>query len=171
MKEHTPIKSNKSKVDVIFVLTLFVLFAISLLAATVCFAKIYKQTGERTAERFNSATAITALVQKLRAYDSENGIEVLNDRDVGCVLKLNESIGGAEYSTYIYCLDGSLHELLAPAEGDFKPQNGFEIIPAEAFNIEQSADGSLKLTVVTEEQTITRSVYPRASGAKGAADE
>ena len=64
------LKTNKSGVDMIFVLTVFVLFVCCLLAAVLAFAKAYKHFGSEIEKRFDTATAQTLVLQKLRSYDS-----------------------------------------------------------------------------------------------------
>ena len=54
----------------IFVLTVFVLFVCCLLAAVLAFAKAYKHFGSEIEKRFDTATAQTLVLQKLRSYDS-----------------------------------------------------------------------------------------------------
>ena len=51
------LKTNKSGVDMIFVLTVFVLFVCCLLAAVLAFAKAYKHFGSEIEKRFDTATA------------------------------------------------------------------------------------------------------------------
>ena len=55
----------------IFVLTVFVLFVCCLLAAVLAFAKAYKHFGSEIEKRFDTATAQTLVLQKLRSYDGE----------------------------------------------------------------------------------------------------
>ena len=59
------LKTNKSGVDMIFVLTVFVLFVCCLLAAVLAFAKAYKHFGSEIEKRFDTATAQTIVLQKL----------------------------------------------------------------------------------------------------------
>ncbi len=169
MNQNEPQKVNKSRLDTIFVLTLFVLFAASLLTVTVYFAKVYRDTGERITERFDGSTAMTVLTQKIRAYDCSGGIEII-PREQGNILRLNEEIDGEEYSTYIYCHDGSLRELFNSAQTEFDENSGMPIIQADSFDIKQEG-GSYMMTLTTDGKTLTRCVAPRVAQIGGAEDE
>ncbi|MCH5324392.1 MAG: DUF4860 domain-containing protein [Eubacterium sp.] len=165
MNGRDTVKVNKSKLDVIFVLTLFMLFAASLLTVTVACAHIYRDSGERISERFDSSTAITMVVQKIRAYDHAGGIELI-ETDSGNALRLNEEIDGTAYSTYIYYRAGGIYELFNAADTEFVPENGILVIEADAFKIEQDDNGAYIISVTVNNSAVSRHVNVRTGGAE-----
>lgn len=128
--------NNKSKysVDSVFVLTVFALFVCTLLAGVLCFAGIYKRTGENTTERFSFATAHSIVLQKLHAYDKKGGIEVKNIEDTP-VLCLYENIAGEEFVTYLYSDGNSLCELFIQKERPFDKSSSVPLFEAKEFDI------------------------------------
>ncbi len=157
-------KPNKSRLDSIFVLTLFVLFAASLLIVTVYFAKIYRHSGERITKRFDESVTFSALTQKIRSCDHAGGIEVISQENDN-VLKLNEQIDGTDYSTYIYYRDGSLYELFNTADTEFVPDYGMPMISADAFDITTDDDGCYVLKITAGNEIYTRHIAVKAGGA------
>ena len=116
------LKTNKSGVDMIFVLTVFVLFVCCLLAAVLAFAKAYKHFGSEIEKRFDTATAQTLVLQKLRSYDS-GAVSVGKQEDTD-YLGFSDTIDGESYMTYIYCYDGELRELFVESSAPFIAENG-----------------------------------------------
>lgn len=99
------LKTNKSGVDMIFVLTVFVLFVCCLLAAVLAFAKAYKHFGSEIEKRFDTATAQTLVLQKLRSYDS-GAVSVGKQGDTD-YLGFSDTIDGESYITIFTVMTGS----------------------------------------------------------------
>ena len=111
----------------IFVLTVFVLFVCCLLAAVLAFAKAYKHFGSEIEKRFDTATAQTLVLQKLRSYDS-GAVSVGKQGDTD-YLGFSDTIDGESYITYIYCYDGELRELFVESSAPFIAENGNTLFP------------------------------------------
>lgn len=126
-------------IDTVFVLTVFALFICALLAAVLTFAKIYKLNGDRINTRFTAGTSSALIMQKLRAYDYEGGIKADNIDGIS-VLCLNEEFEGEEYTTYIYCYDGELRELLIGKNEEFIADYGNILMPVYGFEVTATED-------------------------------
>ena len=103
------VKSNRSGMDTIFVMTVFLLFVCCLLATVLAFTKVYKHFGSSIEQRFDTATAQTLVLRKLMSYDCRavdsgeyDGIEFFSFAD---------EFDGEEYTTYIYAYGGQLRDL------------------------------------------------------------
>ena len=182
------LKTNKSGVDMIFVLTVFVLFVCCLLAAVLtslcaslqaqqqrlaeklirlhvlAFAKAYKHFGSEIEKRFDTATAQTLVLQKLRSYDS-GAISVGKQGDTD-YLGFSDTIDGESYITYIYCYDGELRELFVESSAPFVAENGNTLFPADKFTA--SADQNTISFTITCDGVQTSSHYCLRSGKEGA---
>ena len=122
------IKSNKSGIDMVFVLTVFVLFVCCLLASVLAFASVYKRLGNDIGKRFDTATAQTLVLQKLRSYDDAD-ISVGKSGDIA-YLGFTDMIDGDKYITYIYAYGGELKELFVPYDAPFNADGGNTLLPA-----------------------------------------
>ena len=130
----------------IFVLTVFVLFVCCLLAAVLAFAKAYKHFGSEIEKRFDTATAQTLVLQKLRSYDS-GAVSVGKQGDTD-YLGFSDTIDGESYITYIYCYDGNT------------------LFPADKFTA--TADKNIISFAITCNGVQTSSHYCLRSGKEGA---
>lgn len=158
------LKTNKSGVDMIFVLTVFVLFVCCLLAAVLAFAKAYKHFGSEIEKRFDTATAQTLVLQKLRSYDS-GAVSVGKQGDTD-YLGFSDTIDGESYIAYIYCYDGELRELFVESSAPFIAENGNTLFPADKFTA--TADKNIISFAITCNGVQTSSHYCLRSGKEGA---
>lgn len=141
------IKSNRSGIDMVFVLTVFVLFVCCLLASVLAFASVYKRLGSDIGKRFDTATAQTLVLQKLRSYDDAD-ISVGKSGDTQ-YLGFADTIDGEKYITYIYAYGGELKELFVPYDTPFSEDGGNTLLPAESFTAETD-DRTICFTVTCD---------------------
>ncbi len=157
------LKSNKSGMDMIFVLTVFVLFVCCLLAAVLAFAKVYKRFGDDIEKRFDTATAQTLVLQKLRSYDS-GAVSVGKQGDTDYI-GFSDTIDGESYMTYIYAYGGELKELFIDSSAPFVAENGNTLLPADKFTA--TADNNTISFTITCNGVMTSSHYCLRSGKDG----
>ena len=148
----------------IFVLTVFVLFVCCLLAAALAFAKVYKRFGDDIEKRFDTATAQTLVLQKLRSYDS--GAISVGKQDDTEYIAFSDMIDGESYMTYIYAYSGELKELFTESSAPFVAENGNTLLPADKFTA--AADGNVISFEITCDGVLTTSHYSLRSGKDGA---
>ena len=135
---------KKHMVDILFVLTLFFVFALSALTLVVLGANIYRSTVNHMDENFTDRTSYAYITQKLRQNDEAGTISVSTFGDNNaCVI--TQDINNTIYNTYIYEYDGWLCELLARADMDMDPQDGTKILELEDFRIEEIKDKLYKV--------------------------
>ena len=70
------------------------------MASVLAFASVYKRLGNDIGKRFDTATAQTLVLQKLRSYDDAD-ISVGKSGDIA-YLGFTDMIDGDKYITYIY---------------------------------------------------------------------
>lgn len=143
-------KQNKEHaVDFIFILALFFFFAVAALAVIVLSLQSYRSISQTAEENYASRTCVSYLSQKLRHMDTAGAIS-LSDVEGQPAIKLSQSFGEAEYSTYIYSHEGQLTELFVQAGTDPAITDGRAILPIQAFEPSQLKDGLFKFLITDD---------------------
>lgn len=143
-------------VDVLFVLALFGLFAVSALMLVTVGADVYKHTVDDMSSNYETRVSVSYIAEKIRQNDSvtlpENGsisIALLGDAPA---LLLEQEINEEIYNTYLYFHQGYLKELLV-RKGSFIGENsltaGQEIMALSSFSISQVSEGLLSISLTT----------------------
>ena len=152
------LKTNKSGVDMIFVLTVFVLFVCCLrrrgaLPAYKHFRQIEK--------RFDTATAQTLVLQ---ARIAGSGAVSVGSREIRIISAL-DTMNSESYATTIYCYDGG-QELFVESSAPFVAENGNTLFPADNFTA--TADKNTIDFTITCNGVQTSLHYCLRSGKEGA---
>lgn len=136
-------QEKKHTVDVLFVITLFCVFALSVIVATSLGAKVYKNIVDDMDNNFNSRTAYSYIINKVHQSDT-GGLVSVGTYDGYDSLDISEEIDNIMYSTHLYCYDGSLMELFSRSDQDFDPSFGTELFKLETFSISPVTDRLIK---------------------------
>ncbi|NLL63704.1 MAG: DUF4860 domain-containing protein [Ruminococcaceae bacterium] len=128
-------KRTAYTVDTIFVLVLFVIFAITVLFVLVSGAGVYKDTQAVMQERFEERTCISYINSKVNHYDATGKVYITEFAGVSA-LALEETVSNIDFVTYIYCYDGHVKELLFEKGLEFNPSAGQDIIDAKSLSFE-----------------------------------
>ena len=149
---------NKSlhSMDTVFVLILFAVFVITALFITTSGALAYRNAINQMDTRFNRQTCISYITAKLRA-NNESGKISIGELDGISALCITDTIGDAEYITYIYQCDGMVRELFCNAEISLDPSTGSALTEAKA--LEFSQDGGLFTIMLTDNDDIVTTVF------------
>lgn len=142
---------HRHVVDVLFVLTLFGVFAASALMLVTIGANVYKKTVANMDSNFTDRTAYSYVMEKIRQNDSNDMISV--DEIAGIpALAFTQSNGEEEFCTYLYLYEGQLKELFVRKDS-FSGTNilsaGQDIMPLSAFTLEETTDGLIRLMLDT----------------------
>lgn len=141
-------------VDILFVLALFGVFAVSALVLVTIGADIYQHTVNDMNTNYDSRTAISYITEKIRQSDC-----VLSDGtpavSIGTLeqtpaLILTDELDGEYYCTYLYLHDGWLRELYMRQGaylGDNMEDAGKNILELESLSYEQAAPNLLRVTM------------------------
>lgn len=145
-------------VDVLFVLALFCVFAISALMLVSIGASVYQKTVNDMDYNYNSRTAFSYITEKIRQNDIADGVAIgtLQDRPS---LILAQEIDGAIYETYLYEYDGYLTELFIRSGQDLGRdilKAGHPLIPLKKYELTEVKPSLYRFLLVTEDaQTMT----------------
>ena len=145
-------------VDVLFVLTLFAVFAISALVLMTIGADVYKQTVQDMSKNYDARTAMAYLSEKIRQADSVttdgNPCYCLGYLENVPALILTDEINDEKYDTYLYLHEGNLKELCMRQGtylGDDLLSAGQKILPLESLSYEQIGERLLSVSMTTPE--------------------
>lgn len=152
-------------VDVLFVLTLFAVFAISALILVTIGADVYKQTVQDMSNNYDARTTMAYLSEKVRQADSVTAdgdpCYCLGYLENVPALILTDEINEEKYDTYLYLHEGYLKELYMRQGaylGDDLLSAGQKILPLESLSYEQ-IDGKLLSVSMTTPEGETKQLY------------
>ena len=137
---------KRHTIDVLFVITLFAVFALSVLSLTGVGARVYDSIVEKMSANYESRTAFSYVINKVHQNDSEGAITVGSFG--GCdALIIYEDVDNVTYSTYLYYYDGHIKELFTRAGQEFDPNYGTDILEADGFEMEMLTDSLIKFEI------------------------
>ncbi len=141
---------RSNKIDSIFVIALFTVFAITAFLLILIGAKQYKHTANSMDANYESRTISSYLTEKIRQNDTADTISV-------CELKGTQAIAlktienDATYVTYIYYYNEALREIMVNDTSVFSLEAGQEIIKTGGFYPEYEEEDLLKISITTTE--------------------
>ena len=128
-----------------FVLVLFAVFAITVIAVLALGANSYQRLVARDNDAYNRRIITSYVAAKLRQSDAVNGIAVGGfasaSKDDGVnTLHLYQDIDGDKYDQRIYYYDGHIYEILTIADNNINPADGMPILEAQALEFSMEDD-------------------------------
>lgn len=139
---------HTQKIDTVFVLIIFCIFAASVLISLIFGGNIYKNTTDKSNEKYDENICLSYIWVKTKNIDT--GGAYVDDFQGRSVLCLEEEYDGIEYLTMIYQENGWVCELFAEKALEFSPQDGTPVIKADSLVFEEVYKGLIKATVGTE---------------------
>ena len=156
-------KQIQHHIDALIALLLFGVFAACVLAVLLTGADAYRRLTLRDQEASTRRACTQYIATKVRQSDAADNLSVANVQGVPTLILG----GGEEYITYIYCYDGWLRELYSWCEQPMSPEDGRELVQAEALDL-SLADGLLTVRVTDAqggEDTLLLSLRSEGGGA------
>lgn len=141
-------------VDILFVLALFGVFAFSALVLVILGANVYKQTVSSMSQNFDSRTASSYIIEKVRQNDIYDSIYIDSLEGVNALVLTQES-SGSLYNTYIYYHDGELKELFTSVDkaiGSNTLESGTTIMELNDFDLSYINEQLLSITLTTADE-------------------
>lgn len=121
---------SKHLMDIMFVLSLFCVFAVSSVILIILGADVYNKTTTNINKNYTTRTTIAYFTEKLRQSDTQNSFSII-DIDNHSVLAIYSIIDDMEYATYLYEYDGELCELFTRSDLDIPLDAGQKIMEIE----------------------------------------
>lgn len=133
---------KKHNIEGVFVLLLFAVFAIAIVAVLALGANSYQNLVERDNEAYNRRLITSYVAAKIRNNDVKDAVEVggfvdAEEEDGIDTLHLYEYIEGELFDLRIYCYEGQLYELFTLASNEIEPEAGNPIMEAESLSFEK----------------------------------
>lgn len=125
-------------------LLLLAVFAVSILLVLLEGASVYRRMTDRDQETWQARTAFRYITTRLR---QERDLSTLAVEDMEGVQALVLG-AGEEYMTRLYCYDGALWELYAPAELALSPEDGEQVLELGGMALELQ-NGLLQVELTT----------------------
>lgn len=139
-----------NKIDSIFVIALFTVFAITSFLLIFIGAKQYQHTANAMDSNYESRTISSYLTEKVRQHDCDSAV-YLCKLEGTTALALESIENEVTYITYIYYYDGVIREIIVTDTSVFSLASGQEIVATSGFSAEQSQPDLFKITITTND--------------------
>ena len=143
--------TGESKVDTVFVLIIFSVFALSVLLVLTLGARIYRNMTDITSENQKERALLSYIWTKAKNGDKKESIHVGEFCGLNALL-FDEEFGGTPYRTSIYQYDGWLYELFCETElledqtSGFLPEDGVQVMEIGELAFESIEFGMIKVS-------------------------
>lgn len=149
--------NKRHLIDILFVLSLFCIFAFSSIALIMFGSQIYKNTLKNMDYNFNSRTCSSYLTEKIRQADEADSIEILQTESQ-TILMLHTQIDNLEYVTALYEYDHHLYELFARTDIPLPLDAGQELMEISDLQFSFITSCILKISY-TDATGISNTLY------------
>lgn len=133
MKFHT---RQKHKIEAIFPITLFFIFAFSAIIVLVLAAQVYQSTTENSSANHASQIALSYVTEKIHQTD-ENGEITIGNLEGQDALVISQQFDEHIYTTYIYMWNDELKELFIKKEAPVDLSSGTTILKIHDFSMKE----------------------------------
>ncbi len=145
-------KQDKHIVDVLFVIGLFCIFALSSFFLIPIEQIFTARRWHIWMKNFNTRTSLSYVVEKIRQADAEGAVSI-GTFEGNPVVILSSEVNGIEYHTYIYEYQGMLKELMERSDISLSASAGQDILAMERFEITAVNDHLVQCTMKTRRKT------------------
>ena len=157
-------KQENHIIDVLFVIALFCIFALSAIFLISIGANIYGKTVDHMESNFNGRTSFAYITEKIRQSDQTGSVSVGELEGIPALLITNTQ-GETEYITYIYEYEGSLKELMVRKDTPLGPFAGQDIMAVTKFELNKVKDNLYAFVLSTgENETCQLYVSTKTTG-------
>ena len=143
------------KIDSVFVIALFTMFAVTAFLLILIGAKQYQHTANAMDANYESRTISSYLTEKLRQNDASGNVYISQVDGVDA-LAIETIENDVTYITYIYYYKDALREIVVNESSVFSLETGQEIIKTGGFFAEMVHSDLIKILITTNEgKTLT----------------
>lgn len=140
------IKTNQGKrIDTVFVLIIFCVFAISVLMVLILGAGIYRNMTGISREGRDERTVLSYIWTKVKSNDKAECVYIGDFHGLSA-LCFDEVFDEITYRTVVYHYDGWVYELAYETSLDFMPENGERIMEIQYLSFENLGDGLMRVS-------------------------
>ncbi len=143
------LKTENHVIDILFVIALFCIFALSAIFLITIGGNIYGKTASHMESNFNGRTSFAYVTEKIRQSDEAGSISVGSLDGIPALL-LESRQDDTEYITYIYAYEGYLKELLVRKDTPLAAFAGQDILPVSEFALSQIDEQLYEFQITAE---------------------
>lgn len=150
--------------DIIFVLSLFCVFAVLALFVVVLGADVYKGISGHMSENYNARTSVTYVTEKIRQNDYQGYVSI---DEVGqeSALVITQEIEDNVYETWIYVANGELKEIMVNQGDEVRVGDGQTIMSLKSMELERQENGLVQVRVEDMDGNgFSSAVYMKSGG-------
>ena len=162
-------KQEHHIIDILFVIALFCMFALSAIFLISVGADIYGKTVSHMESNFNNRTAFAYVTEKIRQADTTDTVSIGSLDDIPA-LTITRTINDTRYITYLYQYENQLKELMVREDTPLSPSAGQDILTLHSFMPMQINENLYSFSFTTEEGD-NRSFYVSTKSTGGTAYE
>ena len=133
------------RLDTVFVLIIFSVFAVSVLIVLMLGASIYRNISDVSNEGADERSVLAYIWTKSKNFNEAGMISVTGFHGMD-VLAIIEVLGGMEYQTLVYYHDGWLCELFTEKGLGLSPGDGVRVMRLESLAFESVEYGLIRVT-------------------------
>ena len=137
-------RNSQNKVDSVFVLMVFCVFAVSVFLVLMLSGSTYANMVDISSTGQDERIALSYIRTRVRNADEAGSISI-SDFNGLSALTLSEEFGGINFVTLIYLYNGWVHELFFEEGLDFRPENGTALIRSNSLNFEFVENGLIRV--------------------------
>ena len=137
--------------DLLFVLALFCVFAVSSILLVTLGSTVYRHILDTSNENYSMRTPSAFLVEKFRQNGGYQHISVQDGFGDSDSIVITEVINDVEFETKIYLDDGYLKELFSQKDASLQPSAGDAIIPCKGFRVQELKEDLYHISYITED--------------------
>ena len=139
----TPVR--KQRIDTVFVLIVFCVFAVSVLMVLMFGASIYKNMTEISHDGSDERLVLSYIWTKVKNHDNADSIYIDDFYGV-TALCFDELIDDTIYRTAIYHYDGWVFELFCEKDLDLYPEDGVRVLSIADLTLVELNNGLINVT-------------------------
>ena len=137
--------ARSQRLDTVFVLIIFSVFAVSVLIVLMLGASIYQNMAEVSQEGADERSVLAYIWTKSKNFN-DAGMIYVSEYHGSNALMIDEELGGTRYQTIIYYYDGWLYELFSEYGLTFSPEDGVRVMRLSDLAFETARHGLIKVT-------------------------
>ena len=139
-------KTSEHTIDALFVITLFLFFAISVVALTGTGASVYQSVVGKMSGNYNSRSSFSYIYNKVHQSDADGLVSVGKYCGKDALI-ISEEIDNITYCTYLYESDGKVKELFTRYGQEIDPSYGTDILDVDGFKITEVTDSLFRFDI------------------------
>ena len=147
-------KTGNNRIETVFVLIIFLVFALSVLMVLMLGAGVYRNVTETSRAGSDERTALSYIWTRIKNGD-EAGSVYIGEFDGQPALCFDEEFYGTNYRTVIYHYDGWICELFSETAFGFFLEDGLKIIEVGDLTFEQADYGLIRISSGSENVLIS----------------